>query len=180
MNTKLAKRVRKEFHDQFVGKFPFFEVSKDAVVPPGWVVYGYHKPGISFFIVLAIFRQDQFTLEVAWARKPSFPADIPRGGRDGERLIERSSTRYLLAGQVFRLADFMPDQRTDKIWDFENGNALDRLLSGTNEWLEVNEVEQARLVVAVSDAVDHIGKFIVPFFESAAADLQCSYSQSDR
>lgn len=196
MRKQLAKAVRKEFDICLRRKLPHFQPVKpkdveflgkmEKEISPGDRLYLWDfSEDLYFYLLLVIATPkmgDGFTIEGAWTRNRRFPSKLfpmhPRGVPKSDILPDRPEN----GDMRFRLGDLFTEPRSYWWWvapqpSFEEFNKW--LLEGYFEGEKLfgppeMPLEEAMKNVrpCVEDAVNHIVKYTVPYFEEIIADYK--------
>jgi hypothetical protein len=164
--------LRKEFSLQMKAVFPSFVRMKSGRLPAPLWLYGTHAgPSLWFFIMLHIFEQrDQFTVEVACNNEPKPPESMITFAPD---LPEPRCPEF------FRI-DCLWQANWDAIWTLAKDLLMDSdamITMPPEEFVEKSFLDNRepvqtaleRVEPSVSDAMDRIIQYVIPYFKEVAA-----------
>lgn len=174
MESRIAKKLRKEFEQRLVEQFPQFVRVKTCDIPPGDRLYQWEMgDGLTVYLFLALApNRDEFTIEAAWSRKGRFPTymlclspvDIPECDivrdepRDGEYRLRLPSLWPPHRDHWWKVSDRpdVEDMSLEELFD------LDAALEAPSA--DVQDFVQER----VAEVMELIAEYGIPYFQQVA------------
>lgn len=190
MRARLAKALRKTFDDLLKKELPFFKPvepreieiqgKKEKEIPPGWRLYLWdYSQDLYFYLLLNTGTQktgDSFTVECAWTRNGRFPAmvglmfpyDIPRARILADK-PKNDDFRFRI-GQLWQPGLdhwwwLAPRPSFEEMVEWSLSEESEKTLGLMPPETPVEEALQ-NVVPCVEDAIRHIVKYAVPYFEN--------------
>ncbi len=150
--------MRKHFTLLLREKFPEFSQDKTATVPPGTCLYRWDAAAeLTFFLFLILSpKDDEFTVEAAWAEGSHFPSSNLLSTPYGEP--SNGALRFRIG------ALWENPTQSDRWWRLSPERTLDNLFLPE----ETVEACMTKVIPAVTDAINHIANNVTPYFHNVA------------
>jgi hypothetical protein len=169
MRSALAKEVRQEFSSKILELYQWLKrITKHELTKKDLVFQWDVAAKLRVYIMLLLsHNEDEFTIEIAWSEKPSFP--VAYAASPDEKPY-RGGTR-------FRLCKFWT--KNEDWWALAPRESLEEMVDKMQQGKFFDEfpIEEAmeQIKPQVADAITRIQKYAIPYFKKIATQHGCEF-----